>query len=73
MDRVPVIALDGPGGSGKGTIAREVARQLGYPALSPFLQQTLPLRRGLHPQDALVGRIGNPAHQPLLLEVFHQA
>lgn len=30
MDAVPVIALDGPGGSGKGTIAREVARRLGW-------------------------------------------
>jgi cytidylate kinase len=29
----PVIAIDGPGGSGKGTIAREVARRLGWHAL----------------------------------------
>jgi len=27
---VPVIALDGPGGSGKGTVARAVARRLGW-------------------------------------------
>jgi len=27
---VPVIAIDGPSGSGKGTIARRVAEQLGY-------------------------------------------
>jgi len=27
---VPVIAIDGPGGSGKGTISRAVARQLGW-------------------------------------------
>jgi cytidylate kinase len=27
---VPVIAIDGPGGSGKGTVARQVARQLGW-------------------------------------------
>lgn len=27
---VPVIAIDGPGGSGKGTVARAVARQLGW-------------------------------------------
>ena len=27
---VPVIAIDGPSGSGKGTVARQVARQLGW-------------------------------------------
>jgi len=27
---VPVLALDGPGGSGKGTVARAVARRLGW-------------------------------------------
>ena len=27
---VPVIAIDGPSGSGKGTISREVAQQLGW-------------------------------------------
>ena len=27
---VPVIAIDGPSGSGKGTIARRVAEALGY-------------------------------------------
>jgi len=30
MTEVPVIAIDGPGGSGKGTISREVARRLGW-------------------------------------------
>jgi CMP/dCMP kinase len=28
--RVPVIAIDGPSGSGKGTVARQVARALGW-------------------------------------------
>lgn len=30
---VPVIAIDGPGGSGKGTVARAVARRLGWHTL----------------------------------------
>ena len=30
MSAVPVIAIDGPGGSGKGTIALHLARQLGW-------------------------------------------
>ena len=28
--RVPIITIDGPSGSGKGTIARRVADQLGW-------------------------------------------
>ena len=30
LDAVPVIAIDGPSGSGKGTIARQVAAKLGF-------------------------------------------
>jgi cytidylate kinase len=30
---VPVLAIDGPGGSGKGAVAREVARRLGWHVL----------------------------------------
>lgn len=30
MSEVPVIAIDGPGGSGKGTVARRVAQQFGW-------------------------------------------
>ena len=30
MSAVPIIAIDGPGGSGKGTVARRVARTLGW-------------------------------------------
>ena len=30
MSQVPVIAIDGPSGSGKGTVARRVARRLGW-------------------------------------------
>lgn len=29
-DAIPVIAIDGPGGSGKGTVARALAERLGY-------------------------------------------
>ncbi len=30
MEKIPVITLDGPGGSGKGTVSRILARQLGW-------------------------------------------
>jgi len=30
MSKVPIVAIDGPSGSGKGTIAREVAARLGW-------------------------------------------
>jgi cytidylate kinase len=30
MNKIPVIAIDGPSGSGKGTIAAEVAQKLGF-------------------------------------------
>ena len=30
VKRIPIVAIDGPGGSGKGTIGRRVARQLGW-------------------------------------------
>ncbi|NKB31592.1 MAG: (d)CMP kinase [Pseudomonadales bacterium] len=30
MSEIPVIAIDGPSGSGKGTIAEQVAKQLGF-------------------------------------------
>ncbi len=33
MSYIPVIAIDGPGGAGMGTIAKAVARQLGWPLL----------------------------------------
>jgi CMP/dCMP kinase len=33
MNRIPVVAIDGPSGSGKGTIASRVAESLGYSLL----------------------------------------
>ncbi|MDD9888963.1 MAG: (d)CMP kinase, partial [Gammaproteobacteria bacterium] len=30
MSAIPVIAIDGPSGSGKGTVAAEVASRLGF-------------------------------------------
>ena len=29
-EKIPVIAIDGPSGSGKGTIARNISHELGY-------------------------------------------
>lgn len=52
---VPVIAIDGPSGSGKGTVSRALARELGWHFLdSGALYRVLALyalRRGLVPTD----------------------
>jgi len=56
LKTVPVIAIDGPSGSGKGTIAREVAAALGWHLLdSGALYRLLALaanRRGISLDDA---------------------
>ena len=58
MKTVPVIAIDGPSGSGKGTIAREVAAALGWHLLdSGALYRLLALaanRRGISLDDGEV-------------------
>jgi cytidylate kinase len=55
MSQVPVIAIDGPSGSGKGTIARRVARHFGWHLLdSGALYRLVALagqRAGLEPGD----------------------
>ncbi len=55
MSPVPVIAIDGPSGSGKGTIARRVARHLGWHLLdSGALYRLVALagrRAGVAPGD----------------------
>jgi cytidylate kinase len=55
VSQVPVIAIDGPSGSGKGTIARRVARHLGWHLLdSGALYRLVALagqRAGLSPGD----------------------
>ena len=58
MNTIPVIAIDGPSGSGKGTIARDVAAELDYHLLdSGALYRLLALaadRRGISLDDAEV-------------------
>ncbi|HNR23438.1 MAG TPA: (d)CMP kinase [Steroidobacteraceae bacterium] len=55
MDAVPVVAIDGPSGSGKGTVSREVARVVGWHLLdSGALYRIVGLlgaRRGLSAED----------------------
>jgi len=55
LPRVPVIAIDGPSGSGKGTVARRVADALGWGLLdSGALYRLVALaggERGLQPTD----------------------
>jgi cytidylate kinase len=55
MNQVPVIAIDGPSGSGKGTVARRVAERLGWHLLdSGALYRLVALdgmRAGLAPDD----------------------
>lgn len=57
MSQVPVIAIDGPSGSGKGTIARRVASYLGWHLLdSGALYRLVALRgmrAGLAPDDVV--------------------
>ena len=68
MSAAPVIAIDGPTASGKGTIAQEVARQLGFGCLdSGALYRVvalLALRQGIDtadaPQLAQVARSADP-------------
>ena len=54
-ERIPVIAIDGPSGSGKGTVARQVAERLGWHLLdSGALYRLVALdatRKGVHLDD----------------------
>ena len=67
MSMAPVIAIDGPTASGKGTIAQAVARELGFGCLdSGALYRVvalLALRRGIDTGDALrLAQVARSAH-----------
>ncbi len=68
MRVVPVVAIDGPSGSGKGTVARRVARALGWHLLdSGALYRLVALagmRAGLAPDD-----VEGHAHVAAVLDV----
>src|SRR5687767_5956390 len=55
MTHTPIVTIDGPSGSGKGTIARAVARHVGWHLLDSGALYRLVglggLMRGLDPQD----------------------
>jgi CMP/dCMP kinase len=55
MPASPIVTIDGPSGSGKGTIARSVARHAGWHLLDSGALYRLAalegLRRGLSPED----------------------
>lgn len=55
MDAVPIVTIDGPSGSGKGTVSREVARLVGWHLLDSGalyrLVALLGARRGFAAQD----------------------
>ena len=56
MHDVTIIAIDGPGGSGKSTVARHLAERLGYEYLDTGAMYRAvafaALRRGIDPSDA---------------------
>jgi cytidylate kinase len=67
MSMAPVVAIDGPTASGKGTLAQAVARDLGFACLdSGALYRTvalLALRGGVDPDDAQpLARLARSAH-----------
>jgi cytidylate kinase len=67
MSMAPVIAIDGPTASGKGTIAQALARELGFGCLdSGALYRVvalLALRRGIDTGDALrLAQVARSAH-----------
>ena len=69
---IPVIAIDGPGGSGKGTVARRVAQQLGWQLLDSGALYRLIALAGLRHQlatDDVAGHARLAASLDVVFEV----
>ena len=62
--RIPVICIDGPTASGKGTVAAEVAKRLGYPFLDSGAMYRITAYAALQ-----AGLVIDPAHETAIAQL----